>query len=82
MNSAKKVRSRRQHDNLPRAKFLSANQQKTNDMKRTRIIKKHQRNKNKKPETNNKSRKRPQSRKGRSKTVSNKVSLFFFSPGD
>ena len=41
MNSAKKVRSRRQHDTLPRAKFLSANQQKTNDMKRTRIIKKH-----------------------------------------
>ena len=40
MNSAKKVRSRRQHDTLPRAKFLSANQQKTNDMKRTRILKK------------------------------------------
>ena len=82
MNSAKKGRSRRQHDTLPRAKFLSANQQKKNDLKRTCIIKKHQGNYNKKPETNNKSRKRPKSRKGRSKTVSNKVSLFFFSPGD
>ena len=58
-------------------------------MKRKSIIKKHQENYNKKQETNNKSRKRPQSGKGRSKTVSNKVSLFFFflprggeSPGD
>ena len=50
-------------------------------MKRKRITKKHQGNYNKKPETNNKSRK-TQSAKGRSKTVSNKVSLFFFSPGD
>ena len=73
MNSAKKVRSRRQHDTLPRAKFLSANQQQKTEIKRTRIIKKPQGNYNKKPETNNKSRKRPQSRKGRSKTVSNKV---------
>ena len=81
MNSAKKVRSRRHHDTLPRAKFLSANQQQKSKMKRKRIIKKHQENYNKKPETNNKSRKK-QSAKGRSKTVSNKVSLFFFSPGD
>ena len=51
-------------------------------MKRKSIIKKHQENYNKKPETNNKSRKSQQSGKGRSKTVSNKVSLFFFSPGD
>ena len=82
MNSAKKVRSRRQHDTLPRAKFLSANQQQKSEMKRKRIIKKHQGNYSKKPETNNKSRKKQQNKKGRSKTVSNKVSLFFFSPGD
>ena len=74
MNSAKKVRSRRQHDALPRAKFISANQQQKSEMNRKSIIKKHHGNYNKKPETNNKSRKRPQSRKGRSKTVSNKVS--------
>ena len=47
MNSAKKVRSRRQHDTLPRAKFLSANQQQKSKMKRKRIIKKHQENYNK-----------------------------------
>ena len=82
MHSAKKVRSRRQHDTLPRAKFISANQQQKREKKRKSIIKKHQGNYNKKPETNNKTRKRPQSGKGRSKTVSNKVSLFFLSPGD
>ena len=82
MTSAKKVRSGRQHDTLPRAKFLSANQQQKSKMKRKRIIKKHQGNYNKKPETNNKSIKRRKSGKGRSKTVSNKVSLFLLSPGD
>ena len=51
-------------------------------MKSKSIIKKHQGNYNEKPETKNKSRKRPQSGKGRSKTVSNTVRLFFFSPGD
>ena len=40
MNSAKKVRSRRQHDTLPRAKFLSVNQQQKSEMKRKGIIKK------------------------------------------
>ena len=44
MNSAKKVRSRRQHDTLPRAKFTSANQQQKSEMKRKSIIKKHQGN--------------------------------------
>ena len=39
MNSAKKVRSRRQHDTLPRAKFLSVNQQQNSEIKRKRIIK-------------------------------------------
>ena len=65
MNSAKKVRSRRQHDTLPTAKFISANQQQNSEMKSKSIIKKIQGNYNKKPETKNKSRKRPQSRKGR-----------------
>ena len=82
MNSAKKVRSRRQHDTLPRAKFLSANQQQKSEMKRKRVIKKNQGNYSKKPETKDKSRKKQQNGKGRSKTVSNKVSLFFLSPGD
>ena len=48
MNSAKKVRSRRQHDTLPRAKFLSANQQQKTEIKRTRIFKKPQGNYKKK----------------------------------
>ena len=65
MNSAKNVRSRRQHDTLPRAKFISANQQQNSEMKSKSIINKNQGNYNKKPETKNKSRKRPQSGKGR-----------------
>ena len=48
MNSAKKVRSRRQHDTLPRAKFVSANQQQKTEIKRTRIFKKPQGNYKKK----------------------------------
>ena len=40
MNSAKNVRSRRQHDTLPRAKFISANQQQNSEMKSKNIIKK------------------------------------------
>ena len=40
MNSAKKVRSRRQHDTLPRAKFLSANQQQKSEKISERVIKK------------------------------------------
>ena len=40
MNSAKNVRSRRQHDTLPRAKFISANQQQNSEMKSKSIIKK------------------------------------------
>ena len=55
MNSAKKVRSRRQHDTLPRAKFLSVNQQQKSEMKRKGIIKKTPRKlqkKSKKPTIN------------------------------
>ena len=40
MNSAKKVRSRTQHDTLARAKFLSANQQQKSEKISKRIIKK------------------------------------------